>query len=182
MAAVATLVVILAGAALWIQHSRQGEWKDHTDLGAHFRVLMWEDGIRLVREHPWFGVGMETVRVHYREWSIRGFIQYHVQSHFHSTYLQLAVERGIPTLLAWLWFCIAYLIFLLRLIRRLRMQSRFALGVAVGVLARFLAFSFTRFIHYNLGEESLAMIFYFYFGLAIAIARMAETAGAIDVA
>jgi hypothetical protein len=182
MSAVATLVVILAGAALWIQHSRQGEWRDRTDLSAHFRVLMWEDGIRLVREHPWFGVGMETVRVHYREWNIRGFIQYNVQSHFHSTYLQIAVERGIPALLAWLWFCIAYLVFLLRLIRRLRMQSRFALGVAVGVLAGFLAFSFTGFFHYNLGEESLAMIFYFYFGLAIAMERMAETPGAIDVA
>ena len=59
---------------------------------------MWEDGIRLVRDHPWFGVGMETVRVHYREWNIRGFIQYNVLSHFHSTYLQIAVERGIPAI------------------------------------------------------------------------------------
>ena len=45
-------------------------------IGTHFRLLMWEDGIRLVREHPWFGVGMETVRLHWQEWNIRGFIQY----------------------------------------------------------------------------------------------------------
>jgi hypothetical protein len=182
IAAVGLLIMILAGAALWIQHSRRGEWKNHNDLSAHFRVLMWEDGVRLVRQHPWFGVGMETVRVHYREWNIRGFIQYNVQSHFHSTYLQIAVERGIPALLAWLWFCIAYLVFLLRLIRRLRVQNRFALAVAVGALAGFLAFSFTSFFHYNLGEESLAMIFFFYVGLTIAMDRMTAVPGEMDVA
>ena len=181
MVAVAALVLILAGATLWIQHTRQIKWVDRSDVGTHFRVLMWEDGIRLVREHPWFGVGMETVRVHFQEWNIRGFIEYNVQSHFHSTYLQIAVERGIPALLAWLWFIGAYFAFLLRLIRRLHAQSRFGCGVAVGALAGLLAFSFTSFFHYNLGEESLAMIFFFYFGLVVAMDRMITTPGAMDV-
>jgi O-Antigen ligase/PDZ domain len=179
--AVAALLVILAAAAVWIQHSRAREWKGGADVSTHFRVLMWEDGARLVRQHPWFGIGMETVRVHYREWNIRGFLQYHVVSHFHSTYLQIAVERGIPALLAWLWFCGAYYLFLTRLIRRLRAENRFALGVTVAALAGFLAFSFTSFFHYNLGEESLAMIFFFYVGLTLAIDRMTATPGAMDV-
>jgi O-antigen ligase len=104
-----------------------------------------------------------------------------VQSHFHSTYLQIAVERGIPALLAWLWFCIAYLGFLWRLIRRLQGQNRFARGVAVGVLAAFLAFSFTSFLHYNLGEESVAMITFFYFGIAVALDRMIAVPGVLDI-
>jgi hypothetical protein len=180
-AAVAVLIVLLIGATLWIQHSRGLDWLSRGDVGTHFRVLMWEDGVRLVREHPWFGVGMETVRLHYREWNIRGFIQYNVMSHFHSTFLQIAVERGIPALLAWLWFSVAYFLFLMRLIRRLDAQNRFASGAAVGVLASFLAFTFTSFVHYNLGEESLAMILFFYFGIAIAVDRMAETPGAMDI-
>jgi O-Antigen ligase/PDZ domain len=181
VAAIALLIAILAGALVWIQHSRRIDVLGHTDPGTNFRVLMWEDGTRLVREHPWFGVGMETVRVHFREWNIRGFMQYKVQSHFHSTFLQIAVERGIPALLAWLWFCVAYFLFLLRLIPRLRARSRFACGVAVGALAGLLAFTFTSFFHYNLGEESLAMIFFFYFGLAVALDRLATTPSAMDV-
>jgi len=176
-----TLVVILAGAILWIEHTRRSEWVGGSDISAHFRVLMWEDGIRLVRQHPWFGVGMETVRVHYREWNIRGFIQYNVISHFHSTFLQIAVERGIPALLAWLWFCVAYFVFLFRLIRRLPNQSRFAFGVAAGALAAFAAFTFTSIFHYNLGEEPLAMITFFYFGIAVALDRLSATPGALDV-
>jgi membrane-associated protease RseP (regulator of RpoE activity) len=180
-AAIAVLIVMLLGATLWIQHSRGLDWLSRSDVGTHFRVLMWEDGIRLVREHPWFGVGMETVRVHYREWNIRGFIQYNVLSHFHSTFLQIAVERGIPALLAWLWFSVAYFLFLMRLIRRLNGQNRFANGTAVGALAAFLAFTFTSFVHYNLGEEPLAMIFFFYFGVALALDRMTATPGAMDI-
>jgi hypothetical protein len=181
VAAIAALIVMLIGATLWIQHSRRLEWVDPGDAGTQFRVLMWQDGLRLVREHPWFGVGMETVRVHYREWNIRGFIQYNVRSHFHSTFLQIAVERGIPALLAWLWFCVAYFVFLLRLIRRLQNRSLFACSAAVGVMGAFLAFTFTSIFHYNLGEESLAMITFFYFGVAVALERMTRTPGAMNV-
>jgi len=102
-------------------------------------------------------------------------------SHFHSTYLQIAVERGIPALIAWLWFCIAYGVFLWRLISRSRTHSRFACSVAVGALSGLIAFSFTSFFHYNLGEEPVAMMLYFYFGLAVAMGRMLDTPDAIDV-
>ncbi len=175
------LAAILVVASLWIWHSRQAEWGNGGDISSHFRVLMWEDGVRLVREHPWFGIGMDTVRVHYREWNIRGFIQYNVVSHFHSTYLQIAVERGIPALLAWLWFCVAYFLLLVRLIRRARGQNRFATGAAAGALAAFVGFSFTSLFHYSLGEESLALITFFYFGVAVAMDRMTTTPGAMDI-
>src|SRR5205085_11231418 len=100
-------------------------------------MLMWQDGLRLVRQHPWFGVGMETVRTHWQEWNIRGFALYHVVSHFHSTFLQIAVERGLTTLAAWLWFVVAYLVFLLRLVRKARPTGGMAAGLAAGVLAAF---------------------------------------------
>jgi len=172
--AVVALVAILASATLWIQRTRGVQWVDRNDISTHFRVLMWEDGVRLVREHPWFGVGMESVRNHWLEWNIRGFIQYHVRSHFHSTFLQIAVERGIPALLAWLWFCIAYIVLLVRLVARLRAHSRFACVISAGLLAAFVAFNFTSFFHYNLGEESLAMVLFFFYGLAMAIERITQ--------
>ena len=170
--AVVGLVLIVAGATVWFQHTRGLRWIDRNDVGAQFRLLMWEDGLRLVRQHPWFGVGMETVRVHWLEWNIRGFIRYHVLSHFHSTYLQIAVERGVPALLAWLWFCVAYSVFLTRLSLRLRGQNRFALATATGIYAGFVAFAFTSFVHYNLGEEPLVMLLFFGMGIVVALDRI----------
>jgi len=173
-AAMGVLVLLLATSTVWIQRSRGVHWFDRGDIGTQFRVLMWKDGARLVRQHPWFGVGMETVRLHYRDWNIRGFLQFNVVSHFHSTMLQIAVERGIPALLAWLWFTVAYIAFLARLTIRLREGNRLAAGVVAGVLAGFCAFTLTSFVHYNLGEESIAMLLFFYYGLAAAIGRMAS--------
>jgi hypothetical protein len=51
----------------------------------------------------------------------------------------------------------------------------------VGTLAGLIAFCFTSLFHYNLGEESVAMMFYFYFGLSVAIDRMMNTPGAVDI-
>src|SRR5205807_9187442 len=101
------------------------------------------------------------------------FALYHVVSHFHSTFLQIAVERGLTTLAAWLWFVVAYLVFLLRLVRKARVSSdAIPAGIAAGILAAFVAFVATSFVHYNLGEEPLVMILFFYFGLAVALDRM----------
>ncbi len=81
----------------------------------------------------------------------------------------------------WLWFVIAYLVFLFRMILRARKTDRFAASVATGVLASFVALQLTSIVHYNLGIESVAMTLYFYFGLAIALDRILQRSDAIDV-
>ncbi len=180
--AIAALLVLVIGAGLWIHHDRGLYLVDSEDRGTHFRTLMWDDGLRLIRQHPWFGVGMETIRIHWMEWNIRAFTLYHDQSHFHSDTIQIAVERGLPALAAWLWFVAAYTIFLFRLVRRARQRSCFASGVVAGVLASFVAFLVSGVLHYNLGEETLVMGLFFFFGQAVAIDRMLHEPGAVDVA
>lgn len=181
IAATAGLAVLLLAAAFWIYHTRGAQALNGSDPGTQFRTMMWEDGVRLIREHPWFGVGMETIRNHWMQWNIRAFSYFHDESHFHNDFMQIAVERGIPAALAWLWFVIAYLVFLFRMILRARKTDRFAASVATGVLASFVALQLTSIVHYNLGIESVAMTLYFYFGLAIALDRILQRSDAIDV-
>ncbi len=177
----AGLVLLLLLATLWIHHTRRLGWVGTTDPGTHFRVLMWEDGVRLIRQHPWFGVGMDTIFNHWQEWNIRGFALYRVIYHFHSDYIQIAVERGLLTLAAWLWFVVSYVVFLFRLLRRTREHSRFATGVVAGVLAAFVGYLVPSTVQYCLGDDPLVMIMFFYFGLAVAIDRMLKTPGAVDI-
>ena len=164
--ATAALLVFLLAAAGWIYHTRGSQALGGHDPGTTFRAMMWEDGFRLIQQHPWFGVGMETIRNHWMEWNIRAFTYFHDESHFHNDMIQIAVERGLPALAAWLWFVIAYVFFLLRLIFRALPRSRFAAAVATGVLSSFAALQLTAIVHYDLGIESVAMILFFYFGLA----------------
>jgi O-antigen ligase len=179
--AVAALALFIAVAALWIYHSRGSLAFGGRDPGTQFRTMMWEDGVRLIRQHPWFGVGMETIRNHWMEWHIRAFSYFHDESHFHNDLIQIAVERGLLALAAWVWFVIAYLIFLVRLVFRARQQSRFAAAIVAGVLGSFVALQLTSIVHYNLGIESVAMTLFFYFGLAISVDRMLKGSGTIDV-
>ena len=178
----ALLLALGATGTYWIVHARGLNWTSSNDLGTQFRLVAWHDALHLIRQHPWFGVGMETVRVHWREWGIRSFAQFHVVGHFHSTLLQIAVERGLLTLAAWIWFVVAYCVFLFRLIGKSRERSRFATAVVTGILAGFVAFLTTSLVHYNLGEEPLVMLLFFFFGIAIAIDHLLTIPTAIDVA
>ena len=179
--ALLAIAVLIAASLLWIHHTRGPQWTGANDPGTQFRTMMWEDGLRLIGQHPWFGVGMETIRNHWSEWNIRAFTFFHDESHFHSDLMQIAVERGIPCLLAWVWFLLGYLFLLLGIIRRARTRSRFATGVAAGLLGSFLAFQTTALVHYDIGMETEAMIVFFYFGLAIALDRILRDPAAIDV-
>jgi len=125
---------------------------------------------------------METIRNHWMEWNIRAYSFFHDESHFHNDWIQIAVERGLPALAAWLWFTVGYVIFLFRLVARARRSSRFATAVATGVLASFAAYQVTAFVHYDLGIESVAMILFFYFGVALALDRILQQPAAVDVA
>jgi hypothetical protein len=175
------LLFLLGAAALWIHHTRGATALSTADPGTQFRAMMWQDGFRLIHEHPWFGVGMESIRNHWMEWNIRAFKAFHDESHFHNDFIQIAVERGLPAAAAWLWFVVAYAIFLVRLILRALPRSRFAAGVATGILASFVALQLTSMVHYNLGIESVGMTVFFYFGLAVALDRILQDPQAIDV-
>ena len=179
--ATAALAGVLIASAFWIHHTRGAQWLGTNDLGTSFRIMMWHDAPRVIEQHPWFGLGMEAIRVEWEELHIRAYPFFHYQSHFHSDMIQVAVERGLITLAGWLWFVTAYFVFLIRLIAKAAQRSRFATGVVAGVLGSFVAYQITALVHYNLGLESVAMVLFFYFGLAVAIERMLREPEAIDV-
>lgn len=178
---VAVLAVLAVSATLWIQHTRGLGWVARGDAGTQYRWLMWQDGMHLAAQHPFFGVGMATVQNHWQQWNIRAFEVYHEYWNFHSDFVQIAAERGFLTLAAWLWFVAAYLVFLFRLVGRARRQSRFATIIAVGVLSGFVAFLFPSLVESALNDDALVMLLFFSFGVALAIDRMLQQPSALDV-
>ena len=115
---------------------------------------MWKDGARLALQHPLFGVGMDSVQNHWPEWNLQGFARFHAFWNFHSDIVQLAAERGLLTLAAWLWFVVAYLVYLLRLLPRLRQRTRFGWAVVTGILTGFVAFLLTSLVESSLGDDT----------------------------
>ncbi len=179
---ISALLVLAVAAVFWIQHTRGLRWVDRRDPGTQYRALMWKDGMRLAVEHPLFGVGMDSVQNHWPEWHLEGFAKFQQFWNFHSDLVQLAAERGFLTLAAWLWFVAAYIIYLLRLLPRVRQRTRYGFAVVTGIFTGFVAFLLTSLVESSLSDDTLVMLVFFCVGVAIATERMLTTRGAIDVA
>ena len=160
----ATGVIVLLVAFLWFQHAR-GSWASQ-DAGTQYRILMWEDGIRLARAHPWVGVGMDSVHNHWNEWNIRAYQQYpNLKSHFHSSYVQLAAEGGLPALAAWLAILGVVLWMAYRMCGWAPHHAFFD-AIALGALGSGIAMAALCFLHYILGDSEAMMLFWFIVGIS----------------
>ncbi len=141
------------------------------DLSMQYRRMMWADGLRLMGEHPWLGVGMDTVTVRWRELGLRAYEQFGLQSHFHSTPIQLGVERGLLGLAAWLIFVAAYLRVLFRLLRGSSKWDWLAHGIALGIFGGVCGFLTSGLLHYNLGDSEVAMVLWLLAGVTLSLAQ-----------
>ncbi|MGA3212125.1 MAG: O-antigen ligase family protein [Terriglobales bacterium] len=166
------VLIALLGASLVVRHQRKLGMIAREDAGTDYRVLMWQDGIRLTMQHPLLGIGMDSIKVRWREYGIRAYERYPLRGHFHSTPIQIAAERGLLTLAAWVWVIVVYLGLLLRLIKRIPQEDWFARGLVLGILGAAAGFVSSSFVHFNLGDSEVQMLFWFLMGLAIAMDRV----------
>ena len=141
------------------------------DAGTQYRVLMFEDGLRLTRQHPWFGVGMDTIKARWRELNIRGYERFDYHSHFHCLPIQIAAERGLLALAVLIWLMFSYMRLLLRLLRRVSAQDWILRGAAFGIFSAVTGFLVGSPAHYGFGGYEIQMPFWFMMGMAIALDR-----------
>ncbi|HVE59961.1 MAG TPA: O-antigen ligase family protein [Pyrinomonadaceae bacterium] len=168
---------------------------DLSDASTQYRVMMWRDGARLWTVNPHnfiFGVGMDSIKRYWREWDL--FDQgRQPQGHFHSTLVQLVVERGLPALLIWLTILGVYARTLWRGLKvsdsRFQVpdsepqttsvadenlkseirnpKSEIERGIILGCFGGLVGFFTSGLVHYNLGDGEVAMVFYILMGISV---------------
>jgi O-antigen ligase len=152
------LVVVELAAPSLIRRRVSLAFHPSQDPALAIRLEMWGAGLRMVREHPWVGVGPGNIPVLYTKYLAPGTIPmvgYH--DHLHDNILQLAAERGLPCLIAWLWFMLALGWHVLKIRRRLSSRR----WVADAALAAWLAFLAEGFFEFNFGTSPVLMVFLF---------------------
>jgi O-antigen ligase len=125
---------------------------DMSDPTSRDRVAMLEAGVAMVKDHPLTGVGPEMVGRVYPHYRVPTAVQ-EQNMHLHNVPMQIAAERGLPALAAWVWFVITLAIGLLRLLRTSRHKSLAA--AALGGVAAMLAAGLTE---YNFGDSEFLML------------------------
>jgi len=128
------------------------------DPSLSLRFEMWGVGRRMIKRHPWVGVGPDNITEVYTLYLAPGEIpEAGYRDHLHDNFIQLAAERGIPCLAAWLWFMTALAWYCWKIARqRLR-----PLWIAEGVVAGWLAFVAEGVFEFNFGTSPVLMLFLF---------------------
>jgi hypothetical protein len=173
-------IPVSALGLFYLQNQRQVGFFDAKDGSIMWRQMMWRDGFRLLTEKPRHlivGVGMESIKTHWLEW---GFFDkgHQPMGHFHSTPLQLAVERGIPALILWLIVLGIYARTLWQGLRRDQGTDWRTTGILLGCAGGLIGFFASGIVHYNLGDNEVAMTFYLLMAIGVSLSLMPN---AVDV-
>jgi len=126
---------------------------DRNDPTSRDRMAMLESGRAMVRDHPITGVGPDMVQYVYPRYRVPWAVQ-PSNPHLHNVPMQIAAERGLPALAAWVWFIVAAIRGLWPRLRRSRTPA-----LAAGGLAAIAAMLAAGLFEYNFGDSEFLMLF-----------------------
>ncbi len=121
----------------------------------HDRVLMIKSGLKMVHDYPLFGVGPDVVGLVYPQYKEPEATPGAV--HLHNNIIQIAAERGLPALAAWLYLMAAAAVASFRLIRRLPQVAGYPAAALFCVVGLFVS----GFFEYNFEDSEIKMLFLF---------------------
>ena len=130
------------------------------------RVAMLHEGERMIRAHPLAGVGPAMVQRLYADYRGPDAVE-KINPHLHNVPLQIAAERGLPALAAWIWFIVAVVRDLWR--RFNQGGSRFLPAAALASVAALLT---AGLFEYNFGDSEVLMLFLIVITLPAAADRL----------
>jgi putative inorganic carbon (hco3(-)) transporter len=134
----------------------------HEELDSNkHRITTRRTGWNMIKQHPWLGLGPEQIGpqfLHYLPPDIPRPLPKGYYAHLHNIYLQYAAERGIPALLALLWFIGKVLWDFYAGARRFPSDPnvRFVLH---GSIATIIAILLEGLFEYNLGDSEILTLF-----------------------
>jgi len=161
---VATLALVVAPGLV---KKRAASIFDTADPANRDRMVMWKIGADMVRDHPVFGVGPHHLPAVYADYRQKYPEAVNLTNpHLHNVPIQIAAERGLPALAAWLWFVVVAARDLWRQVR-----ARLAPAVAGAGLAALVAMLAAGMFEYNFGDSEFLMLFLGLITLPYAAAR-----------
>ncbi len=130
-----------------------------------FRLSLWQASLNMIRDHPWFGVGLDNFLYEYRgSYILEAAWRDPNLSHPHNLFLDFATRIGLPGLLAGLWLIVT----LARMLWRLRPTvSAEWLPVVVGLGAALADMVFHGLVDHSFFLVDLAFAFYLLLGTAV---------------
>jgi O-antigen ligase len=126
----------------------------------------------LIPSHPILGVGIDSQKYHWKEWGFPG----DYVTHTHSTPIQIAVDRGLPALGAYLWLMAMLFVMIWRGYKRSLLEDdTTSSGLMLGAIAALIGFSASSLVNYNFGDSEPLLMLLSVLALALVASGRSET-------
>jgi len=156
-AALICLVVVGAAASPFI-YRRITMSLDMSLATNYSRIAYWSVGTRMIQDHPFFGVGPERIHDEFPRYYDGKELETFYYGHLHNNFLQIAAERGLLTLSAFVWFLVELYRSLLRFLREADDNIRWTI---LGSLAALTGFVVAGMTEYNFGDSEVFVLLLF---------------------
>jgi O-antigen ligase len=166
------LLPLLAAAAYFISpgpiRSRALSIFDPNNPTNSIRFEYIRAGIQIIKDYPILGTGPDTVEMVFQhpKYGLSQDAKRNV--HLHNNLIQIAAERGLITLAAWLVFLIWAFVSLVRHLGRNRAPAPYAAAALSALAALFVAGMF----EYNFADSEIAVLFLYIISLPWAVIRL----------
>src|SRR5215831_8582344 len=141
---------------------------DMKDPNVRDRLVMQREGVHMIKDHPWLGIGPNMVKPLYAQYREPDAVNA-INPHLHNVPIQIAAERGLPALAVWLWFVVGLIVALAKQWRLSDQKMLPATGLAT-VVAMLAAGMF----EYNFGDSEFLMLFLILVTLPFAAGKAAN--------
>lgn len=158
LTALLPIVLIGVGASGLIYHRIAMSFEGKTFAPDSSRLEMLFVGTRMVQDHPLFGVGPERISREFPRYYEGNNLQNFYYGHLHNNILQIAAERGLLCLAAFLWLIFAIYGDLLMMLKTFTQESRW---VVLSALAALTGFVVAGFFEYNFGDSEVLLLLLF---------------------
>jgi O-antigen ligase len=172
--ALALLVVFLAAPASVLR--RASSIFDLRDPSNYDRLCMIDAGLHMIAERPFVGLGPDMVDHRYEIYRQPTAPRYWVP-HLHNSFLEMAAERGLPSLAAYLWMMIAGVRLALRRYRAEGGPSGPRAEIYLGSVVALLAFNLAGLFENNWGDAEVKRLALFVLMMPFCLA-LADSADA----
>jgi O-antigen ligase len=113
---------------------------------------MLKAGVAIVKDYPLTGVGPDQIKRVYPSYRVPNAVN-PTNPHLHNVPMQIAAERGLPALAAWIWFVISVFAGLWQLVKKARNKS-----LAAAALSAMVAMLAAGLTEYNFGDSEFLML------------------------
>jgi O-antigen ligase len=160
------IALVAAAASGLIYHRLAFSFQEEQFAPDSARIELFIGGVRMIQDHPLFGVGPERIHTEFPRYHRTNSQLPDYYGHLENNMLQLAAERGLLCLGAFLWFVFELFASFWGMLRKGAGETRW---IAVSALSALTGFVISGLFSYNFGDSEVLLLLLFILSMPYAV-------------